>query len=143
MQKYISLVVLFILANITHAQDKIDLTLIDIDKIGYSNLEMLKNHSKVDWWVEMGEKLLVSLHDDSSIQLPAFVQIIASKKNVDILTLAFQSAGHCDHSSNNKDSHIDLEKLFGNSQFSLVSTSGLNNKSELFSHKQILPFEKN
>jgi hypothetical protein len=143
MKKYILLLVLFLFTNITHAQNKIDLTLIDIDKIGYNNLEELKNHSKVEWWVEMGERLLVSFNNNTTKPLPAFVKIITTKNNVDLSTLAFQSSGHCDHSSNNKDSHPNLEKLFGNNQFNLVSISKTSNKKEIFNHKQILPFEKN
>lgn len=142
MLKYILLIVTFILGSSVSAHDKITISLIDINKIGYSNLEQLKTHPKIDWWVEMGEKLLVSMND-SQIQLPQFVTIITSKNNVDLSTLAFESLGHCDHSSNNKNSHPFLEKHFGNSQFNLVSTANLQNKAQLYKHKQIRPFEKN
>jgi hypothetical protein len=142
MIKHILLVTFLLLINTTFAQENINISLIDINKIGHSNLKQLKNHTKVDWWVEMGDKLLVSLND-KHVQLPKFVNIVTTRNNIDLSTLAFQSKGHCDHSISNKESHPILENLFENGQFNLVSTANVRNKSEIFDHKQILPFEKN
>ena len=143
MLKYIFILTLCSFFTPIFAQSGTDLSLIDIDKIGYSNLEEIKNHEQVDWWVEMGENLLVSFNNDKTAPLPVFVKIITSKKDIDLSNLAFQSTGHCDHTSSNKDSHPILENLFGNGQFNVVSTTTIKDKSALFSHTQILPFEKN
>jgi hypothetical protein len=135
------------------AKSKTDVSLIDINHLGADKLSQIKNHEKVDWWVEMGDKMLVSFND-SGTAFPVFARIISTQKNVDMSNLAFKSSGHCsggypddkDHTNANIDNfdiHLQLDPYFASGGYSLVSTAGIENKVALMTHEELIPFEKN
>ena len=134
----------FLLLSAIQANAVTDISLVDINQIGADKLSQIKSHEKVAWWVEMGDKMLVSFND-SRTPLPALFQIISTQKGVDMSNLAFKSSGHCSGGdSENKDhTHNQLVAYFTSGGYSLVSTSGVENKSALFSHDEMTPFEKN
>lgn len=151
MSKFISILALIFLTF--HATAQTNISLIEIDKIGLAKLDQLKSHDKVDWWVEMGSKLVVALND-SKTPLPVFTRVLATHKAVDLSQLAFQSNGHCSVEDANlknqledvissHDGHLTLESYFTNGGFSLVSLEGVKNKVALMTHSEMTAFEKN
>ena len=145
----ISLVVLVIFA--VSAKSQTDVSLIDINHLGADKLTQIKNHEKVDWWVEMGDKMLVSFNN-SETPFPVFARIISTQKNVDMSNLAFKSTGHCsggdpddeDHTKaiiENFDVHLQLDPYFASGGYSLVSTAGVENKAALMAHEELTPPE--
>ena len=109
-----------------------DLSFIDIDELGHEKLQQLKTHQRVDWWLEMGDKMVVSLNDKPE-DLPAFARVIASHKQVNLSDLAFERSGHCAHGDPEdhdhqaklnavKQPHPDFEVIFSSGDFSATSS---------------------
>jgi len=146
--------VLVLLASTTVFAEKADLALVNIDRIGPEQLQQLKNHSSVDWWVEMGDQLLVAVSDTQGVNeakdgLPQYAQVIARHQEVDLNQLAFRRSGHCQHDDktiDGKQSHEvfkPLQAYVANGGYQLVSTAAVANKSALMAHPLMMPFEKN
>ena len=142
--------VLVLLASTTVFAEKADLALLNIDRIGPDQLQQLKNHSNVDWWIEMGDQLLVAASDnqDTKVSLPQHAQIIARHQGVELSQLAFRSSGHCLHDDSAADKQFheafdQLQAYVANSGFELVSTAAAANKTALMAHQLMMPFEKN
>ena len=135
-----TLLSLFLVTSEVHALS--DLSLISIDKIGYENLQKIKNHESIEWWVEMGEHLVVEIKGQD-IKLPDYIEIKTTRRQVDLSSLVFESSGHCSHEPGQEKAHTSIKEIFIGASFKLVSTDGMVEKLSLINHKKLIPFEKN
>ena len=132
---------LILIASNSWANSKTDLTLINIDGIGFELLNEIKGNQQVVWWVEMGDKMVVATNPKSKSKLPAHITIIASQKNISITDLAFQVLGH--YSYEGEKIHGKLDVIFASTGFQLVNIENVADKTQLFSHGLLLKFSKN
>lgn len=130
-------------ATTSIAADKADLALINIDNIGERLLNEIKNNSNVDWWVEMGDKMVIATDLSSKEKLPKHLSILSTKSDVDVSNIAFQSLGHCNHSDETEKLHKKLDVVFANTSFQIVNSEKITDKTQLSSHDLIIPFSKN
>ena len=136
-----SFFILFFLSN-AHAEPT-DLTVLTIDGIGSDLLNELKHMEGVDWWLEMGDKLIVSTAKDHAIELPTGVYVDSTLPNINTNNLAFHILGHCDHSETNQILHDNLKLIYLSDSVGLINTSEVRDKKQLLAHSSIVPFEKN
>ncbi|MFC3194017.1 M28 family metallopeptidase [Marinicella sediminis] len=132
------------------AQARSDLSIIDIDGIGYAQLATIKQHPKVLWWVEMGDKMIIE-QSQSTQALPAFVEVVAHLYDVDTADLVFEKTGHCSHGGfshpdhpaktvTNKLNHVDLPAVFSSGGYRILDVSGVAGKAELLNDPGLMPF---
>jgi hypothetical protein len=139
-----------VMALAPSSQAASDLTIINIDAIGHQQLQQIKNHPRVLWWVEMGDAMLIEA-DPLAEPFPAFVEITAQLNDVDTTELAVEQLGHCGHldvdaipgSVSKAMPHPHLPAVFSSGGFRLVNTTGTANKAALFSHPGVMPFKSN
>ncbi|MFK8011595.1 MAG: M28 family metallopeptidase [Marinicellaceae bacterium] len=124
------------------ANDIKDLYIVDIDGIGESKLSVIKSDQQFEWWVEMGDKMVLAADPDVAIQETNF-SIVSKMKNVDVTHLAFQTLGHCDHSGLDEVFHENLDALYTNNSSQLIDVSQFENKKQVYAHDSVTEFEKN
>ncbi len=141
MLKFLKLwIVLFLYQNIALAE-KVDLIIIDIDGIGLNSLTEIKNHDDIQWWVEMGDKMVVSAMPD--VELPDHFKTLKVIHDLDTDDLAFQTLGHCDHSEHDQSLHNAVDVVFTNHSSQIINTKKFVNKQQLYGHDAIKAFQKN
>ncbi len=123
--------------------EKVDLAILNIDGVGPSVLTQVKQSEGVDWWIEVGEKLLVASSVNGHQDLPGGVVLESTLSAVDIDQLAFHVLGHCDHSETDKILHDKLNVVYAGQPTRIVNIAAVHDKSQLLQHDAILPFEKN
>ncbi len=128
---------------LTADAEEADVLVLNIDGIGQELLTKTKDIEGVDWWIEMGDKMLVSTKQNQKIQLPPGVQLDSVLPNFNTHDLAFHVLGHCDHSEMDEILHDKLDVVFAGMTARLVNLSNVTDKTQLISHESILPFEKN
>lgn len=94
MKQLLSLLTILCLHVVTAKAD--DLTVLNIDGIGPDALKKVKQTAQVDWWLEMGDDLIVSTNDKST-QWPTGVSVKTTLSDVNTAQLAIHVLGHCDH----------------------------------------------
>ena len=132
--------------QVAMSSEKARLSLLDIDKIGPTLLNKIKQEAAVEWWLEMGDRMVVA--SDTKTQLPAYFNVISSVKDVETSSLAIQQFGHCDHSQGRNISHPQLSPVFAQGSFQLVRIpdqvqSNQSLKDQFFKHSTVDSFEKN
>lgn len=132
-----------LLVFITADAESEDLSVLNIDGIGANKLDQLKNMNGIDWWLEMGDKLLVAPSEDVLSSLPVGVTHEHTIKNVKISDLAVHILGHCDHSETDEILHDNLNVVIDGSAVRIVDVGHLADKTQLMRHDSILPFETN
>ncbi|MCX7553536.1 M28 family peptidase [Marinicella sp. S1101] len=154
MHKIILAVVIFCLTLSFNIWAEVtDISLLEINKIGAEKVTAIKSHPKVDWWVEMGDKMIVSFND-STETMPSYTQVLATTKSVDLSDLMFKSNGHCSSSDpddtkhenavkNSHDIHAKVEPIFRGGGHQLVAAAGFSDKVKLVSHNEFRAFKKN
>lgn len=141
--KFLFFLVVLISINTTLSAEITDLAIINIDNIGPKKVAGIKNNTKIDWWVEMGNKMVIATDLNTINNLPVSISIIDTQKNIAIENLAFQSLGHCDHSITEENLHHSLDVVFENNGLQLINTRTITDKFQLFRHDSIMPFAKN
>jgi hypothetical protein len=132
-----------LLVFITADAESEDLSVLGIDGIGANKLDQIKNMNGIDWWLEMGDKLLVAPSGNVLSELPADVTHEYTIKNVKISDLAVHILGHCDHSETDEILHDNLNVVFAGQTVRIVDIGHLADKSQLLKHDSIIPFETN
>ncbi len=127
----------------TAAAEEADLLVLNIDGIGPELLNQTKAMEGVDWWLEMGDKMLVSTKQNKSIQLPTGVKLESVLRNFNTNDMAFHVLGHCDHSEMDDILHDNLDVVYAGMTTRIVSLKNVTDKSQLIKHESILPFVKN
>ncbi len=143
MQNTFRLLGLLLLSGTAYSSDIRDLTIINIDNIGPNKILEIKNNSTVDWWVEMGDKMIVAVGNDQMDKLSKSVTVLNTLKDVDVDNLAFQTLGHCDHSGLDEHLHSQLDVVFANNSSQLIDLKNFVNKNQVYGHDSIGPFSKN
>ncbi|MCW8870038.1 MAG: M28 family metallopeptidase [Proteobacteria bacterium] len=134
---------LIALLLLSTAQAETDhLTVLNIDSIGPNLLNEVKQAEQVDWWLEMGDTLIVSTIEEN-IKWPQGVSVKSTLSDVDTDQLAFHVLGHCDHSENDQLLHDNLNPVFSGDAVRLINTSLIRDRNQLFAHESITPFQKN
>ena len=141
MKFIVSLLALFFL--ITADAEPADLTVLNIDGIGPNLLTKVKNMDGVDWWIEMGEKLIVASSESRIKDLPVGVVIESKISNINTDDLAFHVLGHCDHSEMDGILHDNLNVVYSSLTTRIINLGGITDKSQLLRHDSILSFQKN
>lgn len=140
MKKILCFLALFFLQSVFANTD--ELTVLNIHGIGPQLLNEVKQSPQVDWWLEMGDELLVVTADNNH-QWPPGVAVKTVLTDIDVSSLAFHVMGHCDHSDNDQLLHDNLDPIFSGDLVRIINTSKIRDKKQLFAHKSILPFQKN
>lgn len=125
----------------TAVAERVDLTVLSIDGIGPEMLNEVKQAEQVDWWLEMGDTLIVSANNSAGVW-PKGVSVKTTLADVDTDQLAFHVLGHCDHSENDQVLHTNLNPVFSGDSVRLINTSQIRDKNQLFAHESIVPFHK-
>jgi len=120
-----------------------DISIININGIGANNVSKIKENAHVDWWIEMGDKMLIANNYSDLDYLPQSVKLIKTLKNINIKNLAFQTLGHCDHSGLDEVLHSQLDVVYTNNSSQIIDISKFENKKQVFGHDSIEKFEKN
>ncbi len=120
-----------------------ELQVFNINGIGPEKLTKVKTNKGVSWWVELGEKIIVSSQSDQKLNFPSGVRYEATLPSVELEDLAFHVLGHCDHSEMDELLHSNLDVVYAGQTARLISTKSIVNKDQLLNHDSILPFEKN
>lgn len=141
--KILVTLILVLATNFSIAGGVSDLALININQIGPELLNEIKNNNQIEWWVEMGDKMVISGNLNEKSSLPSHLSIIATKKNINTINLAFQSLGHCNHTDENEKIHETVDVLFSNASFQIINIENISNKAQLYSHDLVKPFSKN
>lgn len=153
-KKILAVVILSLTMSFDVMAEVTDISLLEINKIGAEKVTAIKTHPKVDWWVEMGDKMVVSFND-STETMPSYTQVLATMKGVDLSELMFKSNGHCssgdptdtEHEGAatkiSHDIHAKAEPIFRGGGHQLVAAAGLSDKAVLVSHNEFRAFEKN
>ncbi len=129
-------------------RDKGQLLLLDIETVGASRLDEIKQHVAVEWWLEMGDRLVARTSAAEQAGLSKMADIIAVSDAVDINQLAFQAQGHCSHSEQEHAQMDGVDILFsgGNSHLVTIPESSLKAThvhSELMALETMKPFQEN
>ena len=140
MKQLLSLLTILCLHVVTAKAD--DLTVLNIDGIGPDALKKVKQTAQVDWWLEMGDDLIVSTNDKST-QWPTGVSVKTTLSDVNTAQLAIHVLGHCDHSNTDAILHKNLNAIYTGDAVRLISTTNTRDINQLYAHASILPFEKN
>ncbi|KAA3640538.1 MAG: Zn-dependent exopeptidase M28 [Proteobacteria bacterium] len=127
----------------TAAAEQVDLTVLNIDGIGFEKLNEVKQSEAVAWWLEMGDKLIVDINQSDIDQLPKEVSVQSTLSNINIDDLAFHVLGHCDHSQMDAILHNHLNVVYAGDSVRIVNIADIIDKNQLLKHDSILPFEKN
>ncbi len=123
------------------AAEQTDLKVLNIDGIGPDLLSTIKQSTDVNWWVEMGDKMLVATNNSSNKNWPVGVESTLS--NVSTEHLAFQVLGHCDHSEMDEILHDKLNVVYASQTTRIINIGNTIDKNQLLKHDSILPFEQN
>src|SRR5690606_9469783 len=137
----IIILALFFLPKV--AAEAVDLTVLSIDGIGPELLTEVKHMEGVDWWLEMGNKLIVSTAKKHTLELPTGVFVASILPNVNTKDLAFHVLGHCDHSETNQVLHDNFKTVYAGDSVRLINTTEVRDKNQLLAHSAIQPFAKN
>lgn len=121
----------------------VDLTVLNIDGIGFEKLNQIKQSEAVVWWLEMGDKLVVDMNKYDINQLPKGVSVDSTLLNINTDALAFHVLGHCNHTKNDQVLHDNLTTVYASDSVQLINTSHVRDRNQLFAHNSILPFQKN
>ncbi len=140
--KFVFCFLLLTVVFIASADDSHVLVL-DIDGIGAESLAKIKNTDGVEWWVELGDKLLVASNAQNTQVIANTASIESTFSNINVDELAFHVLGHCDHSQMDELRHDRLDVVFAGQTANLVNISGIADKNQLLRHDSILPFSKN
>jgi hypothetical protein len=120
-----------------------DLKVLNIDGIGPDQLSTIKQSSEVNWWVEMGDKMIVATNHSSNKIWPVGVVVESTLTDVNTEHLAFHVLGHCDHSETDEILHHKLNVVYSSLTTRIINTTDITDKSQLLKHDSILPFEQN
>lgn len=123
--------------------EPVDLTVLNIDGIGPDLLTEVKHMDGVDWWLEMGDKMIVATRESHLNALPVGVFVDSTLSNVNTDDLAFHVLGHCDHSEMDSILHSNLDVVYAGQTTRIVNVGDITDKNQLYAHDSILPFEKN
>lgn len=134
---------LLLLSSTAISSEIRDLTIINIDNIGPNKILDIKNNKSVDWWIEMGDKMVLAVDPSSINNLSNTLSIVTTLKEIDIENLAFQTLGHCDHSGLDETLHRQLDVVYSNNSSQLIDLKNFENKKQIYGHDSIVPFEKN
>lgn len=140
MKKLLGLLALFFLHSVEAKTD--NLTVLNINGIGPQLLNEVKQSPHVDWWLEMGDSLIVSTKD-GAVKWPSGVSVKSTLVDIDSNQLAFHILGHCDHSNNDAILHKSLKAVYSGDSVRLINTTDIADKNQLYAHDSIVPFEKN
>lgn len=143
MYKLLKILIFIMLSSTAVSAEKADLIIINIDNIGSNLVTEIKNNKDFDWWVEMGDKMVVAINSNALNKLPKHINVINKLENADIENLAFQALGHCDHSGTDENLHHDLDVVFSNNSSQIINIKNITDKNKLFDHDSIIPFTKN
>ena len=125
------------------AAEQTDLKVLNIDGIGPDQLSTIKQSSEVNWWVEMGDKMIVATNHSSNKIWPVGVVVESTLTDVNTEHLAFHVLGHCDHSETDEILHHKLNVVYSSLTTRIINTTDITDKSQLLKHDSILPFEQN
>ncbi|WP_395375493.1 M28 family metallopeptidase [Marinicella sp. W31] len=125
-----------------------DLYFLNIDKIGLQALNEIKQHQAVDWWLELGDKMVIAHDPKKGVAIPGYFDVVSSVENIDGNHLAVQSFGHCGDSNDEHAGHFALKPLFSEGKFNIVSSTQNTVSSQLFNQQlsvfdDIAPLQKN
>ena len=134
---------LLLLSSMASSSEIRDLTIINIDNIGPGKILDIKNNDSIDWWLEMGDKMLIAADQSALNDMTDSISIITTLKDVNINNLAFQTLGHCDHSGLDEILHSQLDVIYTNNSSQLIDLKSYENKKQVFGHDSIVAFEKN
>ena len=123
--------------------EQTDLKVLNIDGIGPDQLSTIKQSSEVNWWVEMGDKMIVATNHSSNKIWPVGVVVESTLTDVNTEHLAFHVLGHCDHSETDEILHHKLNVVYSSLTTRIINTTDITDKSQLLKHDSILPFEQN
>ncbi|WP_395377745.1 M28 family metallopeptidase [Marinicella sp. W31] len=128
--------------------DKAHLYLLNIDKVGPTLLDKIKQHQSVEWWIEMGDRMIVATDTKTNPALPGYFHVISGLNDTDVSELALQAFGHCEHGADNQVKHSALTPVFAQGSFQLVKPDKevMQNqalKDQLFAHHSVFPIQKN
>ncbi len=128
---------------LTANAERVDLTVLNINNIGPDLLTEVKNMDGVDWWLEMGDKLIIATSENHLKMLPTGVSVDSNLSNINTDDLAFHVLGHCDHSEMDSILHTNLNVVYAGQSTRLVNVVDIRDKNQLHAHSSILPFERN
>ena len=143
MKSRILLFTLIILSHQVYSAEIRDLSIININGIGANKVLKIKESAHVDWWIEMGDKMLIANNHSDLDYLPQSVTLVKTLKNINIENLAYQTLGHCDHSGLDEILHSQLDVVYMNNSSQIIDISNFENKKQVFGHDSIEKFEKN
>lgn len=132
----------FLLCFVVEAK-KVDLMVLNIDGIGPDKLKQLKSMPAIDWWIEMGGKMVVSTQMVALNNLPSGVSVETTLKDLTFENLAIHIPGHCDHSRPDALLHLYLKQVISGDMSRIVDISKVFDKSRLPLHQSVLPLDKN
>lgn len=105
MKKYI---VIFLLLSVMLFADEKKYVIVDIDSIGYQNLQSIKENVLVKWWVELDDELLILVTEKDIVKLK-------EKQNCHVLPIEVKEENlHFVHRAHQKDLLIPGLEVLGN-----------------------------
>ncbi len=122
MKKHHLTLFLFLIFSNLWAESKLDLVLVDINKIGYSQTQHIKTAPGISFWVELGSELLLAVPDAQTLKLPPHTPKRQVIQDIDTDLLYFDIKGICHshlHHDDDKANHGDDDSLFINTMYEI------------------------